>query len=110
MTEIKFFTDAEDFENDYMDVIRAFNPYIKCTEEGEKLSLNFCEKFRDNFQSQINYRGKLYCYDFSLEKQFMDDIGSEQYDVKYRAQLKRHTKTALYEFLSNLSGQRLPYG
>ncbi|MDE6189052.1 MAG: coproporphyrinogen dehydrogenase HemZ [Clostridia bacterium] len=108
--DIKFITDYEEFYNDYMDIVRAFYPLIKTSENGSELSLRL-EKIDDlSFKCIIEYDGKISLSEFSLEKAFLEEESSTYYSIKYNAQLKRHAKVALYDFLSKLTGAELPYG
>ncbi|MDE5616609.1 MAG: hypothetical protein K2I78_02340, partial [Clostridia bacterium] len=110
MIEIKFFTNAEDFENYYMDIIRAFYPHVKIDDNGEDLTLLLKKSDDFSFCAVIEWQGKSVEYDYTLEKEFLEENDSQYRDIKYKAQVKRHSKAALYKFLSKIANADLPYG
>ena len=110
MIEIKFSTNAVDFENDYMDIVRAFAPHIKVSEDGVPLTLTLNKLSEYSAIAQIDFKEKSLQYPFEIEKEFLEDKNSQFFEIKYKAQIKRHSKVALYRFISELTGVTLPYG
>lgn len=110
MIDIKFLCNVSEFENDYMDIIRAFYPHINVNEEGERLCLDLTKINDSEYQCNLKFKDKKLNKVFSLDEKFLPDKNSEQYDIKFRAQLKRHSKVALYDFLSEITKEKLPYG
>ncbi|MDE6758891.1 MAG: coproporphyrinogen dehydrogenase HemZ [Clostridia bacterium] len=110
MIEIRFQTNVEEFDNDYMDIVRAFSPHIKISEDGELLKLTLEKKNLYEYSAQVEFRGIISEHNFLLEKEFLEAEGSPYFEVKHRAQIKRHSKVALYRFLSEISKVALPYG
>ncbi|MBD5100048.1 MAG: coproporphyrinogen dehydrogenase HemZ [Clostridiales bacterium] len=110
MIEIKFQTNAVEFDNDYMDIIRAFDPHIKLSEDGELLKLTLNKVSDYCFCVEISFRQEKLDSNFQLEKEFLEEESSPYFEVKYKAQVKRHSKVALYRFLSDITKVKLPYG
>lgn len=110
MLNIEFLCTVPEFENDYMDIIRAFYPHLTVCEGGEKLCLDLQKLGEYKFECTIGFRDKKIKTSFEIQKEFLEQKVSSFYDIKLRAQIKRHSKVALYDFLSQLTGQALPYG
>ncbi len=108
--KVKFSSNALEFENDYMDIVRAFDPYLKEDEDGELLSLTLTKIDELNYICKIGCAGKNFEKTVSIDKRFLEKEESEFYAVKYKAQVKRLSKVALYEFLTQITGINLPYG
>ena len=110
MIEIKFQINAVEFDNDYIDIVRAFDPHIKISEEGELLELTLNKVSDYCFCVEICFRQEKLDSSFQLEKEFLEEESSPYFEVKYKAQVKRHSKVALYRFLSDITKVKLPYG
>ncbi|MDE6614179.1 MAG: coproporphyrinogen dehydrogenase HemZ, partial [Clostridia bacterium] len=74
------------------------------------LSLTLNKVREDNFSVEISFGNEKTNYSFELEKEFLEEQSSPYFQVKYKAQVKRHSKVALYRFLSKMTGVKLPYG
>ncbi|MDE5756320.1 MAG: coproporphyrinogen dehydrogenase HemZ [Clostridia bacterium] len=108
--KIKFACNKQEFDNDYRDVLRAFYPYIELDDEGEALTLEL-QKIEDKlFDCLIKCDNSKDLRRFALDEAFLVDKDSEYYEIKRNAQIKRHSKVALYDFLVKLTEQTLPYG
>lgn len=108
--KIKFACNKQEFDNDYRDILRAFYPYIILDDDGETLSLELY-KVEDNvFDCLIKCDNSKDLRRFALDKAFLTDRESQHYEIKRNAQIKRHSKVALYDFVAKLTGQTLPYG
>ncbi|MDE6604490.1 MAG: coproporphyrinogen dehydrogenase HemZ [Clostridia bacterium] len=107
---IKFSCNKQEFDNDYRDILRAFYPHISLDDNGEPLSLELCEIEENIFNCLIKYDNSEVLRSFTLDKAFLADKDSEYFEIKRNAQIKRHSKVALYDFLAKLTGQVLPYG
>ena len=103
-------SNIQDFDNDYRDILRAFYPHIVLDESGDELSLELQEIEENLFNCLIKHDNSKYFRNFSLNNAFLVDRESEYYNIKRNAQIKRHSKVALYEYLVKLTGQELPYG
>lgn len=110
MIDFEFLCTVPEFENDYMDIVRAFYPHVSVRGGGEKLCLDLQKISEYEYECTIGYKDKKLKKRFEIQKEFLEKKDSEFYDIKFRAQLKRHSKVALYDFLSELTGQALPYG
>ncbi|MDE6471795.1 MAG: coproporphyrinogen dehydrogenase HemZ [Clostridia bacterium] len=108
--KINFSSNAQDFDNDYKDILRAFYPQIILDDNGELLSLELQQIEENIFDCLIKCNNSKVFRRFSLDKVFLADKDSEFYDIKRNAQIKRHSKVALYDFLVELTNQSLPYG
>lgn len=108
--KIKFACNRQEFDNDYKDILRAFYPFVELDDNGDLLSLELQEIEENIFDCLIKYDNSKYFRKFSLDKAFLVDKSSEYYEIKRNAQIKRHSKVALYDFLVELTGQTLPYG
>ena len=102
---IKFSTNKEEYFNDYMDVIRAFYPYVLNTENGDEL---FLELFKG---SDLSYECIIKDYK-NKENNSKLTINLEQNmsELEIKSKLKRYSKIALYDVLSKSTGRILPYG
>ena len=108
--KIKFACNRQEFDNDYRDILRAFYPYIELDDEGESIYLELQEIEENLFDCLIKRDNSKYFRRFSLDRAFLVDKDSEFYEIKRNAQIKRHSKVILYDFLVELTGQVLPYG
>lgn len=110
MIQFEFVCTIPEFENDYMDIIRAFSSHVCVSEGADKLCLSL-ERIKDDvYECTIGYKDQKSKTRFCVDERFLEKKESDSYDIKYRAQLKRHSKVALYDFLVRLTGQSLPYG
>ncbi|MGN0771778.1 MAG: coproporphyrinogen dehydrogenase HemZ [Christensenellales bacterium] len=107
MTAIKinFTTNRQDYFADYMELVRAYSPYVVVEENGSKINLdlnqiddNSYECIIEDYQNPIN-NSKI-C--INLE-QNCDSLTKKSH-------LKRHSKLLLYRYLRQLTGVNLPYG
>ncbi|NCA67868.1 MAG: radical SAM protein, partial [Clostridia bacterium] len=98
---INFITNYTQFNNDYMDVVRAFAPHITFDADAEAyLQLELNEK-NNNIEIRI----------FSNFWQPLDISYAIQGDALLRKRLaKRYSKRELYMYLSLNTGIKLPYG
>ncbi len=108
--KVNFSCDRQDFDNDFKDILRAFYPYIELSDDGEELYLELLQIEENVFDCLIKHNNSKVLRRFTLENQFLADKDSGYYDTKFNAQLKRHAKVALYDYLSVLLNVRLPYG
>ncbi|MDE6275300.1 MAG: coproporphyrinogen dehydrogenase HemZ [Clostridia bacterium] len=108
--KINFTCNRQEFDNDYRDILRAFYPFIVLDDDGEMLSLELQEIEENVFDCLIKCDNSKDLRRFTLERVFLADKGSEYYEIKCNAQIKRHSKVVLYDFLVKLTGQTLPYG
>lgn len=108
--KINFCCNIQEFDNDYRDILKAFYPYVSIDDSGEVLSLEVQQIEENLFNCLIKHDNSKYFRSFSLDKEFLVDKDSEYYDIKRNAQIKRHSKVALYDFLAKLTNQTLPYG
>lgn len=104
---IRFETNIVTFENDYLDVIRAFSGYINLCENGDILSLNMQKCMKNE---QFLYKISIKCVLLSEDFNFDFSLSVSLLDLKIKSQEKRFSKVALYEVLSKISGKTLPYG
>lgn len=95
--ELKIVTNTE-FMPDFMDIVRAFSPYVSYNEEGSEnvatidingdvVTLKFAEKSVEN---------RAYLHNLP--------------PIKQKSELKRLAKIMLYDLLSELTGVTLPFG
>lgn len=98
-------TSYPQFEADYMDLIRAFAPYVESDDSADELCLYGDEIHEGETCFTLKYR------DFE-RKYYENPLKSEQFitEVKRKALWKRYSKIALYRFLVELTGVKLPYG
>ena len=105
--KVRFKTNMQEYENDYLDIIRAFYPHIVLSEENdanlieldlqELGNLNFCTKIVLDINCLVNYENQ-----FNLEvKNTLLAINSLK---------KRNSKAFLYKVLSKELDVKLPYG
>ncbi|MDE5655083.1 MAG: hypothetical protein K2I46_05690, partial [Clostridia bacterium] len=95
--KINFSSNAQDFDNDYKDILRAFYPQIILDDNGELLSLELQQIEENIFDCLIKCNNSKVFRRFSLDKVFLVDKDSEFYDIKRNAQIKRQSKVALYD-------------
>ena len=110
MIEVNFYTNAQEFENEYLDIVRAFYPHVKIDESADTLGLNLEKSSEYEFCAKISFKDKAREYRYLLEKEFLEENDCDCRQIKYKAQVKRHSKAALYKFLSEITGEKLPYG
>lgn len=110
MLKFEFVSTIEEFKNDYMDIVRAFYPHAVNEEGADKLCLSLDKKSEGVYDCTLGYKGKTAKSEIRIDERFLPPKTDGSFAVKYRAQLKRHSKIALYDFLSNLTGATLPYG
>ncbi len=108
--KVNFSCDRQDFDNDFKDILRAFYPYIELSDDGDELFLELLQIEENIFDCLIKHNNSKVLRRFTLDNQFLADKDSGYYDTKFNAQLKRHAKVALYDYLSALLNVRLPYG
>lgn len=110
MIKFEFVTTAVEFANDYMDIVRAFYPHVSEEEGADKLCLSLERNGDNSYECTIGFKERKHKSVFAVDARFLPSKDDAQYDIKYRAQLKRHSKVALYDFLVALTGHVLPYG
>ena len=93
--DVKIITNSSFFD-DFMDIVRAFAPYVNYSEEGEEITINICENFIDLCAK--NYAKKESFYVENLSK------------IKQKSEIKRLAKIMLYDYLSTSTNIKLPYG
>ena len=108
--KVNFSSNQKEFDNDYLDVVRAFYPYIEYDQSSHTvIALNL-------FTSQgFDYRVMVDIYmdedtkkPYHYEKFFNLEVNRPILDKK--SLKKRHTKAFLYKALSEFTGHELPYG
>ena len=102
---ITFSTNKEEFLNDYMDIVRAFYPYICVQEGGDEVYLQLDEIAENEYNCIINDFENRY-----NSSQITIKIEQNLDFVKNRALLKRYSKVALYDYFNHITGEKLPYG
>lgn len=110
MIKLDFVSTHLEFQNDYMDIVRAFYPHVVVEEGADKLCLSLEKIGESKYECSIGFKDKKQKTDFCIDQRFLPSKEDKQYDIKYRAQLKRNSKVALYVFLSDITGVKLPYG
>ena len=104
--KIKFTTNMEEYQNDYMDIVRAFYPYVEYDENSENYvdlqledlgGLKFCTKIDLAVNCLEHY-----------EKRFNLEVNSSLLAIK--SLKKRYSKAFLYKVLSEYLKVNLPYG
>lgn len=104
--KVSFRTNIEEYANDYLDIVRAFYPYIEFDENAENFialtleeeeGLKFCTKIDLAINSLVHYENR-----FNLE------VNSTLLAIK--SLKKRYSKAFLYKVLSEKLGVNLPYG
>ena len=56
MIEVNFYTNAQEFENEYLDIVRAFYPHVKIDESADTLELNLEKSSEYEFHAQISLK------------------------------------------------------
>ncbi len=102
--DIKFLTNAPEYENEYMDVLRAYHPYVNLTADGAEVVLNVYTK-ESGFSLEISSE-LLTAPKVALSYEYPEKSS----DLEKKRLTKRHTKRELYAFIGNITGVRLPYG
>lgn len=99
-----------EFENDMLDIVRAFYPYIKINSESEELYIK-TKLDKNTAQIIINYSLN---NNIQVEKSDYHTENSillqETEEVLIKRKAKRFFKNNLYKYLSLLCGVNLPYG
>ena len=96
---ISLITQFPEFENEYVDVVNAFSPYVKLDENGLKIQI-LRENLDDSCKISIKYGD---FHNTQTLKLTNDLIVDKRY-------LKRISKTLLYQALTNLTNVSLPWG
>lgn len=110
--KINFSCNRLDLDNDYKDILRAFYPYITLSDDGDKMYLEVTQREEYCFDCFIKLNNLKVFRSFYVDRSFLVEKskGAELYDIKLNAQIKRHSKAFVYDFLVDLTGQSLPYG
>ena len=107
--ELSVRVDSE-FENDMLDIVRAFYPYIKINSESEELYIK-TKLDKNTARIIINYSLN---NNIQAEKSDYHTENSillqETEEVLIKRKAKRFFKNNLYKYLSLLCGVNLPYG
>ena len=87
-------TDCKFLENELMDVVRLF----------EKRPTSICHTFR--------FEDNTFCNDFTIdgENYSFKDAGQVCDEIVFKRLERRYAKLALYQILSNLTGEKMPWG
>ncbi|MGN0788649.1 MAG: coproporphyrinogen dehydrogenase HemZ [Christensenellales bacterium] len=102
---INFSTDREEFLNDFMELLRAYYPYVTLSQEGDEVKLLITQVDSNTFQCIINdFQNPLYCSKNTFNLEQNADL------IHQKSEIKRHSKIALYEYLQARTGVSLPYG
>lgn len=102
---INFSTDREEFLNDFMELLRAYYPYVVISQDGDKVKLSITQLDPNIFQCIIqDYQNPLYCSKNTFNLEQNADL------IHQKSEIKRHSKIALYEYLQARTGVSLPYG
>lgn len=102
---ITFSTNKTEFLNDYMDIVRAFYPYICVQENANEVHLSLEEVSKNEYFCIIEDFENIYnTSKISIKIEQNLDF------IKNRALLKRYSKVALYNYFSHITGVSLPYG
>lgn len=84
------------FEGDFMELIRAFSPYVEYSDKGNAIKID------------INGREiTLTAYSYTKIDNVTADFINE---IQWKSELKRLAKIMLYDYLVYLTGRKLPYG
>ena len=103
---LKFKTNFADYENDYLDIIRAFYPYVNLQEESENLITLTLEDLGDeSYRTSIDFSFKNACH---YENCFNLEVNIPL--LAKKSLKKRHSKAFLYKVLSDYLNVKLPYG
>jgi len=102
MIKLKVVTNVEKFENDFYDLVCAFDPLLVFDKQDGELLFVECIN-NGYYQVKISYRNSL-VYQDSKER---EDGLNELLDVRA---FKRFAKRSLYIVLKDLAGVELPYG
>ncbi len=99
-----------EFENDMLDIVRAFYPYIKINPESDELYIKTLLN-KNKAQIIINYPLNNNIHTKKLSSDTENSILlQETEEVLIKRKAKRFFKNNLYKFLSVLCGVSLPYG
>ena len=105
--KVKFKTNYTEFENDYLDIVRAFYPYIVVSEDDDakliELSLYEGEDLR--FTTKVDL--DINCLEH-YENRFKLEVNNSL--LANNSLKKRNSKAFLYKVLSDKLGVKLPYG
>lgn len=108
--KINFSCNKSEFDNDYKDIIRAFYPYIELSEGGELIELEIGDLQDNSFDCLIKHDNSKLLRRLSIKNEFLVGKNDECYEIKLNAQIKRCSKAVLYEYLSDMTKVKLPYG
>ncbi len=103
---VRFQTNMQEYENDYLDIIRAFYPYVNLQEESENLiSLELEDLGDENYKTNIEFSFK--------NSNHYENCFNLEVNIPLLAKKslkKRHSKAFLYKVLSDYLNVKLPYG
>ncbi len=104
--KVRFSTNIEEYQNDYMDIVRAFYPYIEFDENAQNsISLTLAEEEDLKFCTKIDLAiNRLVHY----ENRFNLEVKTSLLAIK--SLKKRYSKAFLYKVLSDYLDVKLPYG
>ena len=108
--KINFRCNKSEFDNDYRDILRAFYPYVELDDEGELIELEILNLDENSFDCFIKRDNSKVFRRLYFDKKFLVNKDSDCYETKLNAQIKRHSKVMLYDYLSDITKVKLPYG
>ncbi len=108
--KINFRCNKSEFDNDYRDILRAFYPYVELDDEGELIELEILNLDENSFDCFIKRDNSKVFRKLYFDKKFLVNKDSDCYETKLNAQIKRHSKVMLYDYLSDITKVKLPYG
>ena len=105
--KVRFKTNVEDYENDYLDIVRAFYPHIELSddEDAKLIELNLYEGEDLRFCTKIDL--DINCLEH-YENRFNLEVNNPLLVIN--SLKKRHSKAFLYKVLSDKLQVNLPYG
>ena len=105
--KVKFKTNYTEFENDYLDIVRAFYPYIVISEDEDAnlIELNLYESEDLRFTTKVDL--DINCLEH-YENHFNLEVNNSL--LANNSLKKRYSKAFLYKVISEKLGVKLPYG
>jgi len=103
---VKFICNEENFENDYLDVVRSFYPYLILDENAKfSISLELIDDSDENYTTRIIL--DINCLSY-YENRFNLEVNNSL--LVKKSLKKRYSKAFLYKVLSEYLDIKLPYG
>ncbi len=99
--KLAFYTDYPQFLNDYLDVVKAFEPHIVFDKEAE-------DYVRVDIQAAAQSLAVTISSTFANVNRYAFDISGDSLEIKRL--IKRYSKRELYFYLSGYLNIKLPYG